>query len=360
MNTEHSYITAEWLTEALRSTNTISSDVSVSAIETSVISGGMMANSYLIKLEYANATGSEPASLVAKAPSSNPDSRKSGQEMDSYLKEVNFYKYIAPTLSMNVPKCYFAQIDPETSDFTLLLEDLNPATICLPRDCSLEKLKASIIQLALLHADTWNDEKLKNYDWLVDSAAPGHFERLKPMITKGWEVLKASADDRVRSNFERVGDGFLAIAERWLGDMGKRFCLAHCDYRMTNVMYTEDNESIAIDWQTLQLGRPGLDTFYLIANTLDPETRKAHETELLQVYYDTLLANGVEDYSFDDCIEDYEYGSLYAVMMVLVTTYGIGATYLPDAYKRQIFFVVPRYWGFVDEHEILQRYSSQA
>lgn len=356
MNTEHSYLTAEWLTEALRSTDTIGADITVSSIETSTISGGMMANSYLIKLNYANANGSEPASLVAKAPSSNPDSRKSGQEMDSYLKEVNFYKYIAPTLNMRVPECYYAQIDAKTSDFTLLLEDLNPATICLPKDCSLEKLKASTVELALLHAGTWNDEKLKDYDWMNDCASAGYSELIKPIITKGWEVLKASADDRVRSNFEQIGDGFLAVVDRWLGDMGKRFCLTHCDYRMTNVMYTEDNESIAIDWQTLQLGRPGLDTFYLIANTLDPEMRKAHETELLQVYYDTLLANGVEDYSFDDCIQDYEYGSLYAVMMVLATTYGIGATYLPDAYKRQIFFVVSRYWGFVEEQKIIERY----
>ncbi|WP_159819135.1 oxidoreductase family protein [Colwellia sp. 20A7] len=356
MNTEHSYLTAEWLTEALRSTDTIGADITVSSIETSTISGGMMANSYLIKLNYANGTGSEPASLVAKAPSSNPDSRKSGQEMDSYLKEVNFYKYIAPTLNMRVPECYYAQIDAKTSDFTLLLEDLNPATICLPKDCSLEKLKASTVELALLHAGTWNDEKLKDYDWMNDCASAGYSELIKPIITKGWEVLKASADDRVRSNFEQIGDGFLAVVDRWLGDMGKRFCLTHCDYRMTNVMYTEDNESIAIDWQTLQLGRPGLDTFYLIANTLDPEMRKAHETELLQVYYDTLLANGVEDYSLDDCIEDYEYGSLYAVMMVLATTYGIGATYLPDAYKRQIFFVVSRYWGFVEEQKIIERY----
>lgn len=356
MNTEHSYINAEWLTQALRSTDTIGSGVSVSSIETSVISGGMMANSYLIKLEYANGSGAEPASLVAKAPSSNADSRKAGKEMDSYLKEVNFYKYIAPSLSMRVPKSYYAEIDPETSDFTLLLEDLNPATICLPKDCSLEKLKASIVELALLHAGTWNDETLKEHDWIGDCADPDYFARLKPMLTKGWEILKASADDRVRSNFEKVGDGFMAKAERWQSDMGKRFCLVHCDYRMTNIMYTEDNQSIAIDWQTLQFGRPGIDTFYLIANTLDLEMRKAHENELLQVYYDTLLANGVEDYSFDDCIEDYEYGSLYGVMSVLATTFGIGATHLPDAYKRQIFFVVPRYWGFVDEQKILERY----
>jgi hypothetical protein len=44
-----------------------------------------------------------------------------------YRNEVRFYAQLASTVAMRVPQCYFAEIDGEEFNFTLLLEDLSPA-----------------------------------------------------------------------------------------------------------------------------------------------------------------------------------------------------------------------------------------
>jgi hypothetical protein len=346
-------LTPEWMTAALCHGGAISRSDSVTTIEVETISGGMMASSYLVSLTYADETSCGPHSLVAKVPSNHADSKTAGKEIRAYEREVNFYKQLSTTIRMKTPECYFAAIEPESAEFALLLEDLNPAVICKPKDCTVDKLSESLRQLALLHADTWNDSALKEMHWIPDYSDREYVKSLKSYAAQGWQVLKAAADERVPQNFVEVGERLLEGIEHWADHMQGRYCLTHCDYRMTNVMYGKKGESIAIDWQTIHLSRPGTDTFYLIANTLNSDDRKAKEGDLLRTYYDALRDAGVADYSWDECIEDYRFGSIYAVLMVLMTAQGIGGSYLPEAYKKQIFFVVKRYWSFVQEHKTL-------
>ena len=54
--------------------------------------------------------------------------------------------------------------------------------------------------------------------------------------------------------------------------------------------------------------------------TISIEDRRAHEKDLLKLYHDTLCENGVKDYSFDQCWDDYRMtmlDSLFRMVMAL-------------------------------------------
>lgn len=347
------YLEKGWLTGALKESGMIDKQTEVTGIDASPISGGMMSNAFLVNLTYSSGESGGPKSLVAKVPSDNADSRKAGKEMQAYEREVNFYKHLSPKLKMRVPTCYYADYDAETADFVLLIEDLNPAQTCLPKNCTYEMAELSIRELARLHADSWGDENLEAFDWLQTQWNADAFYKRNEWVKNGWEVLKKAADGRVPDYFEELGDEYIRKMNNTLPDMDRYKCLIHCDYRMGNIMYRGLEESIAFDWQTVHLGRPGFDTFFFIANTFSPEKRKEYETGLLNAYYNELLENGVSGFSWEECQEDYRFGSLYSIRMLMITAHGIGATNLPESYRKQLFYIIPRFWDFLKEHNIL-------
>jgi len=157
-------LSPSWLTEVLRSEGVIGPEVSINAYESQMMQGGLMADTQRLTFQYINGTGNEPKSIVGKFTSSNPDSRAAGHEMSSYAKEVNFYKHLGKKLRMRTPRCYFATIDEETSDFTLILEDLAPAIVANPETANAkELLLLAFSELALLHAQTQGQEDFKKY-----------------------------------------------------------------------------------------------------------------------------------------------------------------------------------------------------
>ena len=81
----------------------------------------------------------------------------------------------------------------------------------------------------------------------------------------------------------------------------------------------------AVDWQTLDLGLPGRDLGYFLGNSLLPGDRRASEKELVSAYYNALLGHGVEDYSLEQCFEDYRYGQFQGLMITVLGGCWFGA-----------------------------------
>jgi len=50
---------------------------------------------------------------------------------------------------------------------------------------------------------------------------------------------------------------------------------------------------------------------YLMGQNMDNAVRREHENDLLHAYHDTLLANGVTGYDFDQFFQDYRLGVIY-------------------------------------------------
>ena len=345
MSQEHE-LSAAWLTQVLRSADVIGTEVVVSSFESQLLTGGLMADTLRLSLQYANGNGAEPATIVGKFPSSNPDSRAAGHEMAAYFKEINFYQHIAPELRMRTPLCYHASIDEDTSDFALLLEDLSPALVA---DDTTENAKdlllLSLSELALLHGETQGREDIKVHairrrmsDQQMTEAANG-----------GWEVVKNAAGDRLSGASIAAGDSLLASIDQLHRFKNLRSSLVHGDYRFANFLYRGNNDAITVDWQTYDWSNPGIDLAHVILCSLNLEQAKAWYEECVHHYHEKILEAGVEGYSIDDCYYDFKVGILFDMQMMMITTFGVGANNLSDAARDQILNACEIIWIFADD-----------
>ena len=53
---------------------------------------------------------------------------------------------------------------------------------------------------------------------------------------------------------------------------------------------------------------------YFLGGSLDDEVRRAHLTDLLRGYHDSLCARGVTDYGFDALVSDMRLGALICLL----------------------------------------------
>ena len=112
------------------------------------------------------ADGDGPARLIAKLPSHDPSTR--AQAALPYRAEVGFYRDLAPRLEVDAPRCWFAEVADDGTSFTLLLEDMAPATAGDQlTGCSPEEARAAAVAVAALHAGSWCDPSSSSFEWLI-------------------------------------------------------------------------------------------------------------------------------------------------------------------------------------------------
>ena len=101
-------------------------------------------------LDYADAPPDAPRSLVGKFPSPEIDSFNTGVMLGNYIREVNFYKHLAPTALISTPKVWFTDVDPATSEFVLMMEDLAPAEQGAQlKHCTVEQARLAVAPILL-------------------------------------------------------------------------------------------------------------------------------------------------------------------------------------------------------------------
>ncbi len=318
-------LTPEWLTTALGTAGVVTPIVGVRHER---VGTGQMGTSYRLWLDYADTEAASaegaPATLVAKMAAGSRESRTIIAE--GYRNEVGFYRDLAHTLAVRTPKCWFTTITDDMTCFVLLLEDLAPA---VPGDqvtgCSVEEARHAVVNLAGLHGPRWGDETLLELPWLKRQDAEGaqfYGQVLDGAIPTFLERFESRMGPDDPATLREV-PGHLAA---WLLTRPERFSVIHGDYRPDNLMFPEHGAGVsAVDWQTLTLALPGRDIGYLLATSLEVETRRAHERELVATYHEALLTHGVTAHDLDECFEDYRLG---VVQGPLITV--LGAVYAND------------------------------
>jgi thiamine kinase-like enzyme len=91
--------------------------------------------------------------------------------------------------------------------------------------------------------------------------------------------------------------------------------LVHFDYRADNLFFDDVGDVVVIDFQAISKGGGAADVGYLLSQNLASDVRREHEDELLHTYHDTLLANGVRGYEFDQLAADYRVGVVYGFVI---------------------------------------------
>ncbi|MDH3739145.1 MAG: phosphotransferase, partial [Alphaproteobacteria bacterium] len=94
------------------------------------------------------------------------------------------------------------------------------------------------------------------------------------------------------------------------------------DARHENLLFDPTDESVppyVVDWQFVARGRGMMDVAYYLTQSGPTEVAAAHESELVARYHDELCRSGVQEYSLEDCWQDYRRFAYYALVYPVIT-----------------------------------------
>jgi hypothetical protein len=316
-------LTAEWMTQVLKQAGTIR-DASVASLESTVIGTGQLGQVVRVELAYDREEPGAPRTLIAKLASANETSRATGTALGVYEVEVRFYQQIARTVELSVPRCHFAEVEPDTGWFTLLFDDVSAHSVVgdMTAGGTPEQAAIALTELAKLQAPRWDDPALRELSWLADPARTQMLFGAFPGATERFlEQFAAELTPQAVALVERV----VPKAVEWVNGWSGPFVVQHGDYRLDNMMFGASDVAppvTVVDWQTVRLGPPLVDASFYLGGCLSREERRQHERDLLREYHAALEAGGVQGYSWEQCWEDHRRYCLYGVLMA-VGTWGL-------------------------------------
>lgn len=322
-------IDAAWLTDVLHAAGIGVGNAVVGADDGS-IGTGQMGDNVRYALAWRDPDESLPRTVVGKFPSGSEASRSTAVLLDSYRKEVGFYRDLRHEVTINAPTVHHAGWDGETHDFVLIMDDIAPA---VQGDqlagCDVELAGLVVDQAVGLHAPTWGHglalaeridwlaapsaERNEMMVWLLGHTWPGFAERYADRLTDDDLALGATLVEHYMTYFER----FAGWAERH-----DAWAVTHGDYRLDNVLFGDGVASspvTVVDWQTVGVGIGPFDVAYFVGAGLLPDVRARHERALVGRYAAGMRAAGI-DVTDDAIWEGYVLGSASGYYVALVAS----------------------------------------
>jgi hypothetical protein len=237
--------------------------------------------------------------------------------------EVRFYREIAGDLPIASPKCLMAH-----SLFglgsTLVLADVteSDATAGFTSDSLSREQALSVIEnLAIFHAHFWHDDTDSHqYPWLhssvrqvEDALGTVLAEALMQRGLKKAESVIASTLHKPALRYARERKKVM----QFLNQNAKT--LVHHDCHPGNLYWQKDKSPGFLDWQLVRSGEGLSDVAYFLATALSPETRRLHERELLDCYWQMLQKQGIATFDEDLQLQRYRAHLSYPFEAMVIT-----------------------------------------
>ncbi|MBO6701164.1 MAG: phosphotransferase [Pseudomonadales bacterium] len=351
-------LTADWLSRALKVAGVLE-DGTVEVIELQRIGAqvGFNGEVVIVLPSYANLSEVEspPASLVLKIPTATKN-RILGQTMGLYEKEIRFYRDLQPVLNIRTPKHYCSALD-EADDPDVILERLygmnrlplwiirgimalaswfvsgHPRKYALfiedlsgyrlgdqAEGCSPEDIRNIVSTMGRLHGQYWGSEELAGMSWIAPYSVTSRIMQMR-YLSSVQRYLKhegVSLSDKQRDMLAWLKSEGINLTERF--DEGPA-TLLHGDVRLDNMGFDDDtNEVVLFDWQTLLRGPGAADLSYFISATLPVEASEAEVNELIDLYHQSLVEQGVA-LDRPELRKQYEVGMLLMFHRILPAIY---------------------------------------
>lgn len=296
-----------------------------------------------------------PASVVVKLASNIEANDAIARQFGYYAREVGAFADLLPEDVAWLPRCFHASSDANGSP-RLVFADLTghrPGEQL--RGLNRFDAEAMIDTAATFHAHFWNDPRLATHDWLPSPTSdvvtiygdlfsmmwPGFLDTFGPTMPTGLLSIASQAMTHFDEALERFAAGPLT--------------LVHGDFRLDNALFRDPTAetgtaAVAIDWQLAARGCGPYDLAFLLAGSADPDWRAEHEHGLLRRYHAGLIANGVTDYPFERCWDDYRFGHIVNLPNPITAAVAVEATderaaRFLETNARRALFAVAHHWG---------------
>jgi aminoglycoside phosphotransferase (APT) family kinase protein len=261
----------------------------------------------------------------------------------SLRSETHFYRDLAPGLSVRVPRAYYTGIDDETGRSVVIMDDVVARSgrfLSAHDPYSPDTARATLGQLARLHAASWDDQKLMEADWL----AP----RMKRMAEYyADDYLQSLLDDgRGPDVAPELRDARTVKAALVRTAEVAPTCVIHGDTHSGNVYLDADGRACWLDWQNVQRGWWATDVAYHLATTLEVEDRRAYEAGLLRHYLHELASSGAPAPEFDEAWDQYTSGFAYGYFLWVITRISSRAV---------VLIHIPRLAAALTDHDTYRR-----
>ncbi|MFI5307727.1 MAG: hypothetical protein ACHQ53_10265, partial [Polyangiales bacterium] len=166
MPTSASELTSDFLSAALRSAGVLTRG-RVAAFELgSVGDAGQTGEVVRVVPRYEGADEHAPRTLIAKHAAPFEQARAQMHALGLYEREIRFYQEFGQDPGIPIPRCYYAQLDATTGNFSLLLEDVAAGRNGNFWHGSVEDAEMAIKHLAAFHAKWWEHPRLRSTPWL--------------------------------------------------------------------------------------------------------------------------------------------------------------------------------------------------
>jgi hypothetical protein len=318
-------ITADWLNDVLHSSRYLE-DVNIESIEqeTMAVGEGFVSDMARITLKYDRDAPHLPKTIIAKFPVSFESANAVAMLFRLYEREVRFYSEVAKKSPIRTPGLVYCDMDLESNRFALLLEDCACyQQVDQIKGLDYETTKRVALMLADFHAHWWDTEELESLTWMPGPGSPEAMALVDTYVG-GWdfsvqsELFTSALPEGGREAGEKIRKQYPLLMENAASD---KLTITHFDFRVDNLFFdfeNRENPVIVFDWGSASKYRGVIDLSYFLGGSITVDLRRQIEKEIIKIYHQRLLENGVSGYSYDECWEDYLMGTiLYAYLPVL-------------------------------------------
>ena len=234
-----------------------------------------------------------PSSVIVKLPALDEAAVFTSTMLRMYIREANFFRDLIHQMPINVPVGFLSEVDEETSKFVVVMEDLGSLRIVDQNvGMTIEDARKSIDAVARMHAKWWGEgDALAEAGVTVSLGDPIYPAVLPFVFGEGWDKLMAEMT--LPPAILEIGPHFSEAIPKLLSSMvvGPN-TMCHGDYRADNLLFNENSEPVAIDFQLLGSGTGAYDIAYFVTQSLAPDIASKHERELFDQWVTALVAHG--------------------------------------------------------------------
>lgn len=336
-------VTVGWLNRVMFEAGVIDS-TRIESFEAHPLPGGFGAQCTYARFHlcYARPLPEAPEWVFAKF------SRDAPMSKQVCAREVRFYHEIAPSISLRIPRCYFAGHDVTGEQSVVIVEDVSTGTAGDSlAGCSSETAEVFLREIGTFHARWWGDPRLSAWDWIQPSNGPGE---IMDRMRQCWPQFKSTFAEALTPASIEAGDlGIKKLPMIWDVITQTPRTLVHGDLQLDNVrLGVADAPFVLFDWQLVRCAQGAGDLAWFLSRSIPIEQRRSDGELLIDLYYQSLLDAAIENYSMEDL--RYHLNIRFLFGFFVVATASVGANFSSDRGSRLLRAFVDRNVAAIEDY----------